>query len=92
MGVCHFDQKSSTQKSENLVPNIHTEKFGNLPEIDNQKSGNQKRYAFLLSEKITTQIRKSLISTPHLNFIYFVKRLYLGWGQIDEHCWSNNVG
>ena len=29
LGVCHFDQKSSTQKS------------GNLPEIDTQKSGNQ---------------------------------------------------
>ena len=27
--VCHFDQKSSTQNSENLVPNIDTQKSGN---------------------------------------------------------------
>ena len=42
MGVCHFDQKSSTQKSENLISNIDTQKFGNLLKIDTQKSGNPK--------------------------------------------------
>ena len=49
-GVCHFDQKSSTQKSGNL-PKIETQKSGNLPKIETQKSGNPKRQAFLLHEK-----------------------------------------
>ena len=34
MRVCHFAHKSSIQKSENLVPNIDTQKFRNLPKID----------------------------------------------------------
>ena len=51
MGVCHFNLKSSTQKSRNL-PEIETQKSGNLPEIETQKSGNlPETLGFFLSEK-----------------------------------------
>ena len=44
--------------------------------------------------RLSFWVRKSTfqISTPYPSFTYFIKRLFLGWGQIDEHCWSNNVG
>ena len=50
-GVCHFDQKSITQKSGNL-PKIETQKSGSLPKIETQKSRSPKCQAFRLHEKI----------------------------------------
>ena len=59
--VCHFDQKSSTQR------------FGNLSKINTQKSGNLKREAFFSVRTFTTQERKSLISSPHLSLFILSK-------------------
>ena len=59
MGVCHFDQKSSIQKS------------GKLPKIETQKSGNRKRKAFLLREEIFHQNKKILDIKSAFEFYLF---------------------
>ena len=63
MGVCHFDQKSSTQKS------------GNLPKIETQKSGNSKCQAFLLHEKTYHPNQKVLDINSTFQFYLFQRIL-----------------
>ena len=78
MGVCHFDQKSNTQKSGNL-PKIETQKSGSLPKIETQKSGNPKCQAFRLHEKTYHQDQKVLdINSTfqyYFCFMMFVQRV-----------------
>ena len=64
-GMCHFDQKSSTQKS------------GNLPKIETQKSRNPKRQAFHLHEKTYCPNQKVLDINSTFQFYLFYQRILL---------------
>ena len=63
-GVCHFDQKVVHKN-----PGTHLKLRPKNPGIQNA------RLSFYM-RKFTTEIRKSLISTPHLSFTYFIKGFY----------------
>ena len=75
-GMCHFDQKSSTQKSGNL-PKIEPQKSGDLPEIETQKSGNPKHQAFRLHEKTYHPDQKVLDINSTFQFYLFYQRILL---------------
>ena len=87
MGMCHFDCKSSTQKSGNLpkietqksgnLPKIETQKSRNLPKIETQKSGNPKRQAFRLHEKTYHPDQKVLDINSTFQFYLFYQRILL---------------
>ena len=74
MGVCHFDRKSSTQKSGNL-PKIETQKSGSLPKIETQKSGNPKRQAFRLHEKTCHPDQKVFDLNSMFQFHLFYQKI-----------------
>ena len=65
MGVCDLDCKSSTQKS------------GNLPKIETQKSENPKRQAFRLHEKTYHPDQKVLDINSTFQFYLFYQRILL---------------
>ena len=74
--MCHFDRKSSTQKSGNL-PKIETQKSGNLPKIETQKSRNLKCQAFRLHEKTYHPDQKVFDINSTFQFYLFYQRILL---------------
>ena len=64
MGVCHFDKKSSIKN------------LGTYLKLRPKNLGTQNARLSFFVRKFATQIRKSLISNPHLSFIYFIKGCY----------------
>ena len=74
-GVCHFDQKSSTQKSESYLK-LRPKNPETYLKLRTENPGTRNTRLSVHMRKLTTQIRKSLTSTPHFSFTYFIKRFY----------------